>query len=63
MPLLYLVNMIKKIHSKDELRQMIKDNSLPAKLQETFEEAKEAVNWNIDILKAKNKLRKGTLST
>ncbi len=52
--------MQKKILSKDELRQMIKDDNLPPALQETFNEAKEAVNWNIDILKAKHKLRKVT---
>ncbi|KKM58398.1 hypothetical protein LCGC14_1549430 [marine sediment metagenome] len=46
--------------SKDELRQMIKDDNLPPALQKTFDEAKEAVNWNIDILKAKYRLRKVT---
>ena len=43
--------------SKDELRQMIKTNSLPRQLKETWEAAQEAVNWNIEILKDKNKLR------
>ena len=45
-------------YSKFELRKKIEKDKLPPRLKKTYELAKEAVNWNIDILKAKYELKK-----